>query len=259
MYQQITGENPYKGPMMIYPAVHYTMGGLWVDYNLMTTVPGLYALGEANFSDHGANRLGASALMQGLADGYFVIPYTIGDYLASIGWNDKIGTDHPAFKEGMEKVQADVNHLLSINGNKTVDEFHRQLGLIMWEYCGMARNEAGLKKAKKLIQDLRAEFWTNVKVLGSTNELNQELEKAGRVADFLELGELMVDDALNRAESCGGHFREESATPDGEAMRKDDEFAYAAAWEYQGNNQPEVLNKEELRFENVKLTQRSYK
>lgn len=259
MYKQITGDNPYEVPMMIFPAVHYTMGGLWVDYNLMTTVPGLYALGEANFSDHGANRLGASALMQGLADGYFVIPYTIGDYLATIGWNDKIGTDHPAFKEGMEKVQADVNRLLSINGKKTVDEFHRQLGLIMWEYCGMARNEAGLKKAKKLIQDLRAEFWTNVKVLGSTNELNQELEKAGRVADFLELGELMVDDALNRSESCGGHFREESATPDGEAMRKDDEFAYVAAWEYQGNNQPEVLNKEELRFENVKLTQRSYK
>ncbi len=259
MYKQITGDNPYEVPMMIFPAVHYTMGGLWVDYNLMTTVPGLYALGEANFSDHGANRLGASALMQGLADGYFVIPYTIGDYLATIGWNDKIGTDHPAFKEGMEKVQADVNRLLSINGKKTVDEFHRQLGLIMWEYCGMARNEAGLRKAKKLIQDLRAEFWTNVKVLGSTNELNQELEKAGRVADFLELGELMVDDALNRGESCGGHFREESATTDGEAMRKDDEFAYAAAWEYQGNNQPEVLNKEELRFENVKLTQRSYK
>ncbi len=259
MYKQITGDNPYEVPMMIFPAVHYTMGGLWVDYNLMTTVPGLYALGEANFSDHGANRLGASALMQGLADGYFVIPYTIGDYLATIGWNDKIGTDHPAFKEGMEKVQADVNRLLSINGKKTVDEFHRQLGLIMWEYCGMARNEAGLRKAKKLIQDLRAEFWTNVKVLGSTNELNQELEKAGRVADFLELGELMVDDALNRGESCGGHFREESATTDGEAMRKDDEFAYAAAWEYQGNNQPEILNKEELRFENVKLTQRSYK
>jgi succinate dehydrogenase / fumarate reductase flavoprotein subunit len=259
MYKQITGDNPYEVPMMIFPAVHYTMGGLWVDYNLMTTVPGLYALGEANFSDHGANRLGASALMQGLADGYFVIPYTIGDYLASIGWNDKIGVEHPAFKEGVEKVEADINRLVNIKGNKTVDEFHRQLGLIMWEYCGMARNEAGLKKAKKLIQDLRAEFWTNVKILGSTNELNQELEKAGRVADFLELGELMVDDALNRSESCGGHFREESATPDGEAMRKDDEFAYVAAWEYQGGNQPEILNKEELRFENVKLTQRSYK
>lgn len=258
MYKQITGDNPYEVPMMIFPAVHYTMGGLWVDYNLMTTVPGLYCLGEANFSDHGANRLGASALMQGLADGYFVIPYTIGDYLATIGWNDKIGTDHPAFKEGMDKVQADVNRLLSIKGKKTVDEFHRQLGLIMWDYCGMSRNEVGLKKAKKLIQELRAEFWTNVNVLGSTNELNQELEKAGRVADFLELGELMVDDALSRSESCGGHFREESATPDGEAMRNDDEFAFVSAWEYRGD-QSETLHKDELIFENVKLTQRSYK
>lgn len=259
MYAQITGENPYKGPMMIYPAVHYTMGGLWVDYNLMTTVPGLYALGEANFSDHGANRLGASALMQGLADGYFVIPYTIGDYLATIGWNDKVGTDHPAFKEAIDRVNEQVNKLVNIKGKKTVDEFHRQLGLTMWEYCGMSRSEAGLKKAKKIIQDLKAEFWTNVNVLGGANELNQELEKAGRVADFIELGELMVDDALNRSESCGGHFREESQTPEGEAMRKDDEFTYAAAWEYKGDNQPEVLHKEELKFENVKLTQRSYK
>lgn len=259
MYKQITGDNPYEVPMMIFPAVHYTMGGLWVDYNLMTTVPGLYCLGEANFSDHGANRLGASALMQGLADGYFVIPYTIGDYLASLGWKEKISTDHPAFKEGMEKVKAGVDRLLNIKGKKTVDEFHRQLGLIMWEYCGMSRNEAGLKKAKKLIQDLRAEFWTNVSVLGSDSELNQELEKAGRVADFLELGELMIDDALNRSESCGGHFREESATEDGEAKRNDDHFAYVAAWEYTGDNQPENLHKEELRFENVKLTQRSYK
>lgn len=259
MYKQITGDNPYEVPMMIFPAVHYTMGGLWVDYNLMTTVPGLYSLGEANFSDHGANRLGASALMQGLADGYFVIPYTIGDYLATIGWNDKVSTDHPAFKEGMDKVKAGVDRLLNIKGKKTVDEFHRQLGLIMWEYCGMSRSEAGLKKAKKMIQDLRAEFWTNVAVLGSDTELNQELEKAGRVADFLELGELMVDDALNRSESCGGHFREESATEDGEAKRNDDEFAYVAAWEFKGENQPEVLHKEELRFENVKLTQRSYK
>ncbi|MCE7864205.1 MAG: fumarate reductase/succinate dehydrogenase flavoprotein subunit [Bacteroidetes bacterium CHB5] len=259
MYAQITGENPYKGPMMIYPAVHYTMGGLWVDYNLMTTVPGLYALGEANFSDHGANRLGASALMQGLADGYFVIPYTIGDYLASIGWNDKVGTDHPAFKEATDAVNERINKLVSIKGKKTVDEFHRQLGLTMWEYCGMSRNEAGLKKAKQIIQDLKAEFWTNVNVLGGANELNQELEKAGRVADFFELGELMVDDALHRSESCGGHFREESQTPEGEAMRKDDEFTYAAAWEYKGDNQPEVLHKEELKFENVKLTQRSYK
>lgn len=259
MYAQITGENPYKGPMMIYPAVHYTMGGLWVDYNLMTTVPGLYALGEANFSDHGANRLGASALMQGLADGYFVIPYTIGDYLATIGWNDKVGTDHPAFKEAMDGVNERVTKLLNIKGKKTVDEFHRELGHAMWEYCGMARNEEGLKKAKKIIQDLKAEFWTNVNVLGGASELNQELEKAGRVADFIELGELMVDDALNRSESCGGHFREESQTPEGEAMRKDDEFTYAAAWEYKGDNQQEALHKEELKFENVKLTQRSYK
>ncbi len=259
MYHQITGENPYKGPMMIYPAVHYTMGGLWVDYNLMTTVPGLYALGEANFSDHGANRLGASALMQGLADGYFVIPYTIGDYLATIGWNDKVGTDHPAFKEAIEAVQQRVNKLISIKGNKTVDEFHRQLGLTMWDYCGMARSEEGLKKAKKIIQDLRAEFWTNVNVLGGTSELNQELEKAGRVADFLELGELMVDDALNRSESCGGHFREESQTPEGEAMRKDDDYAYVSAWQYTGDNQAAALHKEDLKFENVKLTQRSYK
>ncbi|MFM8914242.1 MAG: fumarate reductase/succinate dehydrogenase flavoprotein subunit [Flammeovirgaceae bacterium] len=259
MYAQITGENPYKSPMMIYPAVHYTMGGLWVDYNLMTTVPGLYALGEANFSDHGANRLGASALMQGLADGYFVIPYTIGDYLANIGWNDKVGTDHPAFKEAVQQAEDRMKKLVSIKGKKTVDEFHRQLGLTMWEYCGMSRSEEGLKKAKKIIQDLKAEFWTNVNVLGATSELNQELEKANRVADFIELGELMVDDALNRSESCGGHFREESQTPEGEAMRKDDDFGYVSAWEYKGDNQPEVLHKEELKFENVKLTQRSYK
>jgi len=258
MYQQITGDNPYEVPMMIYPAVHYTMGGLWVDYNLMTTVPGLYALGEANFSDHGANRLGASALMQGLADGYFVIPYTIGDYLAGIS-HEKISTDRPEFKEAIEKVNNSVAKLLSINGKKTVDEFHKELGHIMWEYCGMSRNDAGLRKAKTKIQELRKEFWTNVNVLGGSNELNQELEKAGRVADFLELGELMVDDALNRTESCGGHFREESQTPDGEAMRKDDEFAYVAAWEYKGENQPEELHKEPLVFENVKLTQRSYK
>jgi succinate dehydrogenase / fumarate reductase, flavoprotein subunit len=259
MYAQITGENPYKSPMMIYPAVHYTMGGLWVDYNLMTTVPGLYALGEANFSDHGANRLGASALMQGLADGYFVIPYTVGDYLANIGWNDKVGTDHPAFKEAAQQAEQRMKKLVDIRGKKTVDEFHRQLGLTMWEYCGMSRSEQGLTKAKKIIQDLKSEFWTNVNVLGGANELNQELEKANRVADLIELGELMVDDALDRAESCGGHFREESQTPEGEAMRKDDEYAYVAAWEYKGENQPEALHKEELKFENVKLTQRSYK
>jgi succinate dehydrogenase / fumarate reductase flavoprotein subunit len=258
MYKQITGDNPYEMPMMIFPAVHYTMGGLWVDYNLMTTVPGLYALGEANFSDHGANRLGASALMQGLADGYFVIPYTIGDYLAGMPW-EKVSTDRPEFKEAIDAVTSRVNKLLSIKGKKTVDEFHRELGLTMWEFCGMSRNEAGLKKAKAKIQAIKAEFWSNVNVLGAATELNQELEKAGRVADFIELGELMVDDALSRSESCGGHFREESATPDGEAMRKDDEFSYVAAWEYKGDNQPEALHKENLIFENVKLTQRSYK
>ncbi|MEP2667910.1 MAG: fumarate reductase/succinate dehydrogenase flavoprotein subunit [Cyclobacteriaceae bacterium] len=258
MYAQITGDNPYEMPMMIYPAVHYTMGGLWVDYNLMTNVQGLYALGEANFSDHGANRLGASALMQGLADGYFVIPYTLGDYLANLPY-EEVSTDRPEFKEAMENVNSRVNKLLSIKGNKTVDQFHRELGLTMWEYCGMSRTEEGLKTAKKKIQELRKEFWENVNVVGGSGELNQELEKAGRVADFMELGELMVDDALNRSESCGGHFREESQTPEGEAKRKDDEFSYVAAWEYKGDNQPEVLHKEELKFENVKLTQRSYK
>lgn len=258
MYQQITGDNPYQVPMMIYPAVHYTMGGLWVDYNLMTTIPGLYALGEANFSDHGANRLGASALMQGLADGYFVIPYTIGDYLAGQP-SEKLSTDRPEFKEALERVTSTLNQLLSIKGKKTVDQFHRELGLTMWDYCGMARNADGLKKAKVQIQQLREEFWKNVNVLGGPNELNQELEKAMRVADFIELGELMIDDALHREESCGGHFREESQTPDGEAQRRDDMFTYVAAWEYKGANLAEALHKEELIFENVKLTQRSYK
>lgn len=258
MYQQITGDNPYEGPMMIYPAVHYTMGGLWVDYNLMTTIPGLYALGEANFSDHGANRLGASALMQGLADGYFVIPYTIGDYLAGLSY-EKVSTDAPEFKEAMTNVNSRINKLLSIKGKKTVDQFHRELGLTMWDYCGMSRTAEGLQIAKKKIQEIKSEFWQNVNVVGGSGELNQELEKANRVADFIELGELMVDDALNRSESCGGHFREESQTPEGEAKRKDDEFSYVAAWEYKGDNQPEVLHKEDLIFENVKLTQRSYK
>lgn len=258
MYTQITGDDPYTMPMMIYPAVHYTMGGLWVDYNLMTTVPGLYALGEANFSDHGANRLGASALMQGLADGYFVIPYTIGDYLASQPW-DKVTTDRPEFREAMEATQARIDKLLSIRGKKTVDELHRELGQVMWDYCGMSRNEEGLKIAKEKIKAIRAEFWENVSVAGGPGELNQELEKAGRVADFLELGELMVDDALMRSESCGGHFREESQTPEGEALRKDDEFAFVAAWEYKGPDAAEALHKEDLVFENVKLTQRSYK
>jgi succinate dehydrogenase / fumarate reductase, flavoprotein subunit len=258
MYAQITGDNPYKGPMMIYPAVHYTMGGLWVDYNLMTTIPGLYALGEANFSDHGANRLGASALMQGLADGYFVIPYTLGDYLSGLPY-EKVSTDRAEFKEAVDTVNSRINKLLSIKGKKTVDQFHRELGLTMWEYCGMSRSAEGLKTAKAKIQALKKEFWTNVAVLGGATELNQELEKALRVADLIELGELMVDDAFNREESCGGHFREESATPDGEAKRKDDEYAYVAAWEFKGEDQPEQLHKEELIFENVKLTQRSYK
>ncbi len=258
MYEKITGENPYKEPMKIYPAVHYTMGGLWVDYNLQTTIPGLFALGEANFSDHGANRLGASALMQGLADGYFVIPYTIGGYLSEQSY-DKISTDHPEFKKSEEDLKAQMNKLLNINGSKTVDQFHRELGLIMWDYCGMSRTADGLKAAKKKIQELRAEYWQNLKTVGTQDELNMTLEKAYRVADFMELGELMVDDALNREESCGGHFREEYQTEEGEALRNDEDFAYVAAWEYKGENQQAELHKEDLVFENVKLTQRSYK
>ncbi|GAB2540691.1 fumarate reductase/succinate dehydrogenase flavoprotein subunit [Rufibacter soli] len=258
MYEKITGENPYEQPMRIYPAVHYTMGGLWVDYNLMTTIPGLYATGECNFSDHGANRLGASALMQGLADGYFVIPYTIGDYLAQ-NPTSRIETSHPAFKESEAAVRADVDRLLQVKGTRTVDDFHKALGHIMWDYCGMARNAEGLQYAKQEIRKLRDAFWNDVKILGTNEELNVTLEKAGRVADFLELGELMVDDALNRNESCGGHFREEYQTPENEALRDDENYTYVAAWEYTGPNQPEVLHKEDLRFENVKLTQRSYK
>ncbi len=259
MYYQITDENPYKQPMRIYPAVHYTMGGLWVDYNLMTNIPGLYALGECNFSDHGANRLGASALMQGLADGYFVIPYTVGDYLTSLGNFKAIDKQHPAFETTRREVEEKINKLLSLKGSKTVDDIHKKLGHIMWEYCGMARNAEGLQKAKGMIQELRKEFWSDVTVLGENEELNLSLEKAGRVADFLELGELMVDDAFDRKESCGGHFREESSTDEGEAKRDDEHYAYVAAWEYKGDNQPEELHKEELVFENVKLTQRSYK
>lgn len=258
MYSQITDENPYESPMRIYPAVHYTMGGLWVDYNLMTSVPGLYCLGEANFSDHGANRLGASALMQGLADGYFVVPYTVGDYLANIG-PAPIDANHPAFTKTKAEVEERIQTFLSLRGNKTVDEYHRDLGKIMWEYCGMSRDAVGLTKAKQLIQDLKQDFWKNAIVLGENEEVNQSLEKAGRVADFIELGELMIDDALNRDESCGGHFRVEYQTPEGEALRNDDDFAYVAAWEYKGENVPEELHKEELVFENVKLTQRSYK
>ena len=259
MYEKIVDDNPYETPMMIYPAVHYTMGGLWVDYNLMTSIPGLYALGEANFSDHGANRLGASALMQGLADGYFVVPYTLGDYLATIGNADRVAADDPAFKEAEASVKRMIDRFLTIKGTKPVDTYHKALGHIMWEYCGMSRNAEGLTKAKKLIQELKADFWQNVRVMGENEEMNQSLEHAGRVADFIELGELMVDDALAREESCGGHFREEHQTPDGEALRDDANFAYVAAWEYKGDNQPEVLHKEELVFENVKLTQRSYK
>ena len=258
MYLQITDEDPYTQPMRIYPAVHYTMGGLWVDYNLSTNIPGLYALGECNFSDHGANRLGASALMQGLADGYFVIPYTLGDYLATIG-PKPVDLNHPAFEKTKQEVVARINKLLSLKGTKTVDDYHRALGHIMWEYCGMARTAEGLTKAKGLIRELRADFWKNVIVLGENDEVNAALEKAGRVADFLELGELMIDDAQMRKESCGGHFRLESQTPEGEALRDDDDFAFVAAWEYTADNQPEILNKEVLDFEFVHLTQRSYK
>lgn len=261
MYERITAEDPYKVPMRIFPAVHYTMGGLWVDYNLMTTIPGLYALGEANFSDHGANRLGASALMQGLADGYFVIPYTIGDYFAPFGGTgmDKVDTSHPAFAEAEQASQERFQHLLSVRGNKTVDEFHRELGQIMWDYVGMSRSKDGLQKALTQIPQLRAEFWKNVKVSGRSDGVNIELHKAARVADFLELGELMARDALNREESCGGHFREESQTPENEAKRNDEDYSYVAAWEYQGNEQNPMLHREELQFENVTPTQRSYK
>lgn len=258
MYKQITGENPYKTPMRIYPAPHYTMGGLWVDYNLMSTIPGLHILGEANFSDHGSNRLGASALMQGLADGYFVIPYTIGDYIATTKV-DKLDPNAPECKKVEDEVKDRIRTILSINGSETVDEIHKKLGRTMWEYCGMARNKEGLEKAAPFIADLREHFWNNVKVPGSADELNPELEKAGRLADFLELAELMIQDALAREESCGGHFRDEHQTEDNEALRRDDEFAYGAAWEHQGVGQPGKLHKEDLSFENVKLTMRSYK
>lgn len=260
MYEKITDENPYKTPMRIYPAVHYTMGGLWVDYNLMTTIPGLHALGEANFSDHGANRLGASALMQGLADGYFVIPYTLGDYIANTKL-EKVTTDHPAFASAENEVRADINKLMTIGkkGKRTVLEIYRDLGHVMWDYVGMSRNEAGLKTAITQIQKLRQEFWTDVRIPDGADEYNKNLELAGRVADFIELGELMARDALNRSESCGGHFREESATGDGEAQRKDDQFSYVSAWEYKGAGKEEELHKEPLEFENVHLAQRSYK
>ena len=258
MYQQITGENPYEVPMRIYPAVHYTMGGLWVDYNLMTTIPGLYALGEANFSDHGANRLGASALMQGLADGYFVIPYTIGAYLSKEISTKPIPTTHEAFVEAEKNVQGIIDKFFAIKGTKSVDHFHKALGKIMWDKCGMARNAKGLAEAIQEIRALREQFWKDVRVTGAADEFNPELEKAGRVADFLELGELMCIDALNRNESCGGHFREEYQTPDGEALRDDEKYAYVAAWENKGNHTYE-LHKEELKFEAIKIAARSYK
>ncbi|MDF3821934.1 fumarate reductase/succinate dehydrogenase flavoprotein subunit [Leptospira sp. 96542] len=258
MYERITGENPYKVPMRIYPAVHYTMGGLWVDYNLMSNIPGLHVLGEANFSDHGANRLGASALMQGLADGYFVIPYTIGDYFAKEGPKN-ISTDRPEFKEAESRVREMTSKFLSINGKKTPDDFHRALGKIMWDQCGMARNEKGLKDALQRIPELREEFWKNVKVAGSGQELNQELEKAGRVADFLEFGELLCLDALKREESCGGHFREEHQTEDGEAKRDDDKFCHVTAWEYKGEGKAPEEHREKLEYENIHLAVRSYK
>lgn len=258
MYERITGENAYKQPMRIYPAPHYTMGGLWVDYNLQSNIRGLFVLGEANFSDHGANRLGASALMQGLADGYFIISYTIADYLARTT-PGKINTSHPEFKKSLEDIASVTKKILSINGNKTVNEFHRQLGKIMWDNVGMSRSESSLKKALQLIPVIRQEFWENVKVPGTGAELNQELEKAGRVADFLEFAELMAWDALHRNESCGGHFREEYQMPDGEAKRNDEDFCYVAAWEFKGIGKEPELHKEPLTFESIKLAVRSYK
>jgi succinate dehydrogenase / fumarate reductase flavoprotein subunit len=258
MYQRITNEDPYQVPMRIYPAIHYTMGGLWVDYYLMSTIPGLFVLGEANFSDHGANRLGASALMQGLSDGYFIIPYTVGDYLANAKL-DKVSESDPEIRNAVACVEQMIHKLLSINGKRTVDSFHRQLGKIVWDYCGMSRTAKGLESAIEQIRELREEYWQNVKVPGSADDLNQSLEKAGRVADFFELAELMCIDALHRNESCGGHFREEYQTPDGEALRDDENYAYVAAWQYRGfGNQPELF-KEPLEFEYVHPSQRSYK
>ena len=258
MYKEITDVDPHEEPMMIYPAIHYTMGGLWVDYNLMTTIPGLYAIGEANFSDHGGNRLGASALMQGLADGYFILPYTIGDYLASKFKEPKTDTNAPEFEAAQKAVEEKIQKLMSIKGKRTPDSIHKELGTIMWEYVGMARTEAGLKKAIELIEDLKKEFWSNVYVAGDTDVFNQELEKALRVADFLEIGELMARDALNRNESCGGHFREEMQTEEGETKRDDENYMYVAAWEYKGESEPQ-LHKEPLKFEFAHVATRNYK
>ena len=259
MYDRITGEDPYKVPMRIYPAVHYTMGGLWVDYNLMSNLPGLFVLGEANFSDHGANRLGASALMQGLADGYFVLPATINDYLAPLLGSQPVDTADPAFAEAEANVAEQTARMLGVKGTRTVDHFHRELGKIMWDDCGMARSAESLDKAIAEIPALREEFWSDVRILGDNESFNQSLEKAGRVADFLEFGELLVRDARHRDESCGGHFRVEYQTEEGEALRRDDEFAYAAAWEWEGVGNAPTLHKEQLEFENVHLAQRSYK
>jgi succinate dehydrogenase / fumarate reductase, flavoprotein subunit len=258
MYHEITAEDPYSVPMRIYPAVHYTMGGLWVDYNLMSNLPGLFVIGEANFSDHGANRLGASALMQGLADGYFILPYTMGDYLARTKF-PSVAASHPEFKKAHESVTQRMKKLLAINGKQPVNEIHKKLGKVMWEYVGMGRNEKGLKKALKLIPEIRKEFWSDAKVVGESDDMNIELEKAGRIADFLELAELLALDALNRKESCGGHFREECQTPEGEALRDDKKFSYAAAWEYAGEGKKPKLNKEPLTFDYVKPSVRSYK
>jgi succinate dehydrogenase / fumarate reductase flavoprotein subunit len=259
MYEKIQAENPYKTPMMIYPATHYTMGGVWVDYNLMTTIPGLYAIGEANFSDHGANRLGASALMQGLADGYFVLPYTIGDYLSDDIQTGKIPTDSPEFEAVEKNVKERLDFFISNKGTHSVDYFHKKLGKVMWDKVGMSRNEKHLKEAIEEIRAIREDFWKNVMVPGSLDELNPELEKAGRVADFLELGELFAKDALERNESCGGHFREEYQTPEGEALRDDKNYAYVAAWEYTGEPSKAKLHKEPLEFKDIELKTRSYK
>ena len=259
MYEKITDENPYEMPMKIYPAIHYTMGGIWVDYNLQTTIPGLFATGEANFSDHGANRLGASALMQGLADGYFVAPYTVSNYLADDIRTGKISTEHPEFEKAEKTVNDKLDYFINNNGSRSVDYFHRRLGKIIWENCGMARNKEDLEKAIKEVDSLRDEFWKEVKVPGTKDGLNQELEKAGRVADFIELGALMCYDALSREESCGGHFREEYQTPEGEAVRNDEEFAFVSAWEFKGENEVPELHKEDLKYENIELKQRSYK
>jgi succinate dehydrogenase / fumarate reductase flavoprotein subunit len=259
MYKTITGIDSYDEPMRIYPAGHYTMGGLWVDYELMTTIPGLYAIGESNFSDHGANRLGASSLMQAAGDGYFILPNTISNYLADQISVAKIATDKPEFEEAEKAAKERINKLMSIKGKHTASSFHKRLGKIMWDYVGMSRNETGLKKALELVRDLKDEFWKDLNISGSAADLNMELEKAGRVADYFDLAQLLITDALDRKESCGAHFREEYQTPDGEALRNDDEFAYVAAWEYAGEGKPHILHKEELKFEYVEMKVRSYK